>query len=1001
MADNKIFKTDRQKIEELTEKLEVGMGELRSSMEKMRQTVEDFIEGMEDAMRSLKKEWELERYEAAERQKEDEPEKIYQEVEVFGIPALFDNTRIRQEDVPAGLHCYDLRGSDDDPGEPVTVEHHAVVNHAASILTAVPLPIPEQGFLRLGEELNFTGGMMDAREFMEGHSGMDLDLLMENMEDAICHENEGLFLNPSSEYGRYAIYQLNEDAVKDNYLFMNMEYVKNKGIEVRGEDYSLVYGGRLPEDVTLERLFEKFNVSRPENFSGHSLSVSDVVVTNRGGEVKAYYVDSFGYADLPEFVEQRLELPEPVAEEQPQIYPAVYTHSAEYAAEHWEGELRMISHNLNIACKKAIEAAVNENFDGLRLNPDAVKPVLEEYGAERVAYVLSATLQRKMWDGRFSKGNKEWASQTYIPEDMVMGRDIGRELEVSSHPAVLDGFVDSFREELRRREKAAGLEPEQIKTKQPEPQLSERQPESLEEKQIAAVPGLEDEDEIIALGDEREQVLAEMKQYLGKRETELAFQIADRYIGIQESDGGYDYSIMGTDYKEIDGGVYDNPDASIREVLDNIVEDLKNNPPDNGARGSIRDSDELILVDYAGLMERAEAADKIEPRGSVVADFKAKTEELFHSISDMNPSEIEETVKCHVQAKIDESGMNAVIEGVAVTGSRCRGLEKSSSDLDVVVELATDAREDDLFFLFNEDGLHIGEVAVDINPITAQKTGTLETYLPQVEEYLEDVRIARENEPVSLFNIHMHGGERWYQNTSGLDVKGLCRAYAECEYPMADMEKYGERMEAADYGRIEDGERLDFSVEFNGETNKITVFDGKDFVCRGMREMLFLQKMEDEPDAATEIAVKIDCLSHDCDIVSYHENVKSMEENVSEIVGAIRQGEAAQFMAWLTDIIFHGAVSEEMERAVEILEKLNDYKPLAKIEELEEQNYNMIDNMPNNGAGEKAQKEESKKMQEKPAGRVSLKERLAQKQAIVSGKGNEPQESKGKNHREI
>lgn len=69
---------------------------------------------------------------------------------------------------------------------------------------------------------------------------------------------------------------------------------------------------------------------------------------------------------------------------------------------------------------------------------------------------------------------------------------------------------------------------------------------------------MDDEDEMIDLGDEREQVLAEMKKALaGEQETELAFQIADRYISIQETEGGYDYSIMGADYKEIDGGVYD------------------------------------------------------------------------------------------------------------------------------------------------------------------------------------------------------------------------------------------------------------------------------------------------------------------------------------------------------------------------------------------------------------------------------------------------------------
>ena len=90
---------------------------------------------------------------------------------------------------------------------------------------------------------------------------------------------------------------------------------------------------------------------------------------------------------------------------------------------------------------------------------------------------------------------------------------------------------------------------------------------------------LEDGDEIIDLGDEKEQVLADMKKSLEiGEETELAFQIADRYISIQEVDGGYDYSIMGADYKEIDGGVYDNPDVTIREALTDIINDLKSAP---------------------------------------------------------------------------------------------------------------------------------------------------------------------------------------------------------------------------------------------------------------------------------------------------------------------------------------------------------------------------------------------------------------------------------------
>ena len=91
----------------------------------------------------------------------------YQEIEIFDIPGLFSNGRIDAADIPEGLYRYDLRGSDYDPGDPITVEERVVVNHAGSILTAKPLDIPECGSLRLTEEegLNFVGGEITAYQF--------------------------------------------------------------------------------------------------------------------------------------------------------------------------------------------------------------------------------------------------------------------------------------------------------------------------------------------------------------------------------------------------------------------------------------------------------------------------------------------------------------------------------------------------------------------------------------------------------------------------------------------------------------------------------------------------------------------------------------------------------------------------------------------------------------------------------------------------------------------
>lgn len=91
----------------------------------------------------------------------------YQEVEIFDVPALFSNGRISLADLPEGLYRYDLRGSDDDPGMPVTVEQNVAVNHAGAIITAKPLDLGEEGRLYLTEEegLNFVGGEISMQRF--------------------------------------------------------------------------------------------------------------------------------------------------------------------------------------------------------------------------------------------------------------------------------------------------------------------------------------------------------------------------------------------------------------------------------------------------------------------------------------------------------------------------------------------------------------------------------------------------------------------------------------------------------------------------------------------------------------------------------------------------------------------------------------------------------------------------------------------------------------------
>ena len=91
----------------------------------------------------------------------------YQVIELFEEPALYSNGRIDREKLPEGLYAYDLRGSDDDPRLPVTIQEHVVVNHAATVITATPIDLTDAGYLPLGEDgLNFLGGEQTVKGFL-------------------------------------------------------------------------------------------------------------------------------------------------------------------------------------------------------------------------------------------------------------------------------------------------------------------------------------------------------------------------------------------------------------------------------------------------------------------------------------------------------------------------------------------------------------------------------------------------------------------------------------------------------------------------------------------------------------------------------------------------------------------------------------------------------------------------------------------------------------------
>ncbi len=261
-------------------------------------------------------------------------------------------------------------------------------------------------------------------------------------------EKENRLFDGNGEH--YGIYQLKKSEER-TYQFMGMREASRFGFEIHGEDYELIYSDRLGMEDTLNSLYEKFNINHPQDFTGHSLSVSDVVVMRKNGESKAYYVDSFGFTELPEFIHERLRLQEVSVEEkgEQKEYLPVYQQTLQYAMEHGAADDYLDSRKLNIDCKKAIEDTIKEHFDGMRLSLEDSGGVLEQFGTERVSYVLANTLRHLSEDGRFSRDNRVWADGIEVTENIHRGMDMNLDYLVNSHPAVLDGYIHLVRGEIR------------------------------------------------------------------------------------------------------------------------------------------------------------------------------------------------------------------------------------------------------------------------------------------------------------------------------------------------------------------------------------------------------------------------------------------------------------------------------------------------------------------------------------------------------------------------
>ncbi len=989
------------------------------------------------------------------------------------------------------------------------------------------------------EELEEHGGLFgiekgDWEKYVERQS------MREELEANSTNKEAQLLYGRDNQFG---IYQLNNSPQARDIHFMNSDFLEMKGIAVARENYDLIYTAPLEEGTSLEDIFTRFNIDRPEDFRGHSLSVSDVVVLHQNGENTCHFVDSFGYKEVPEFIQEiaqeRQTDKSSVIDETTEILEEI---AKEHAGEEPERENAVFLVNYN-EWRAVGELDLGQNYFAID-DPYGdgdfrllwLQNTIKDITPAGVQYDTYEEAAQALYEKEHEVANLPHNKENNIGSYMVNGReqlerimearhlqkhmdmvndkvsyyvieDLSTWAENSPNRSELERF-DSFTEALEKFktywEKDAqfnddkarttlgfnvhGSEFDVIHARNNENVLSLDFTHSSETKhsdrfmddlQILCIElvdkvrvhrdmspeevkdfvkkrfehhlhssGIDDAsmymsrfDNLYEQGKMEHLMPTESQKhivedipleswdnpYFSLNEPEqMAFAVKDKFVSIQTCTEGYDYSIYHTDYSLFDGGVYDNPDISIHAALRDILEDI-------GAKRS-----DLILVDYDELTEKAEAVEqaKIEEK-RIVSNFREKTKEMFHDINGQTPEDVEQTAYAYIKSKIDECEVDADIVDVIISGSRCRGLESENSDIDIVVEYKGNEHEDTLFNAFNEDGLMIGGIKVDINPITEGKTGTLATYLPGVESYLAEKKAFMEKETVKEQETEekktvvtltvaecgeFHNMGEYHEGIASVDEALAIFHQIPPErmngIPSIGINVHTEGTESYQdttidivSGKVADLEVLDYVPDISDDPKAIEMITElidklPDIEVRGS-----LEKWQ-----ASILAAQIDQFSYDYDTYQYRDTVEDREAQVANIMEDIRNGNTGYLNDFLnaviaegirdgiTDIFGQGTPPDDSEavqtvrKAQELLDKLSAYKLLAKVEELEENNYNMIDNVLNNDSSQK----EEKRVQ----GRISVKEKLAEKKAIIEQRDKDSKtmpekDTEKKNQREI
>ena len=761
--------------------------------------------------------------------------------------------------------------------------------------------------------------------------------------------DETLLLHGESR--RFAIYQM-DSGDEHTYQFMGIESAKSLGYTIDGKDYRMVYAAPWMPTITLDDIFERFNINSPNDFHGHSLSVSDVIVINRGAEITAYYVDSFGFQELPEFVQQRMNMLE---HNSVRAYPPVYKGTLEQAMGERDVDAYLDSRKLNLDCKKAIEEAIRENFDGLHLKQDAVKEVVERFGEERMNFVMANTIRELSHDGRFSRQNKDWAEHIEVPENISRGRNLNLDYVIESHPAVLDGFIDMARAEIRmqRIEQAIGENEVTItaETRGYEAEGHNGTWHTVDEREYAGEKFFFMEHDEYGSGvagiivSEHGQLVAEdlwngydtgaleaISEYLQEKgisveglmpelePDELAYKIDDRYFAIQRTEEGYDYTFYALDYDEIDGGAYDNPDVSMRQAMEDILEDED------------MSLENAVPIDYEDLMAEVEEAGE-------------RQMQLAQLLKNCPPSIFED---------YDRERAVDTCEGIAMQFTKSKGY------------LTVQATEEGYFYIFYDSDLHeIHSNDYDDPKVSVQKA-TYEILKSERMDDMECIKVDyKEFEAMTIQHSKdlLQAGELRATSEIGRDeaaLNGLSRAEVErgvLYHAQGILEEMGlenevELLAARVHGSrsreelYRDDSDLNVVLSYRVNIREDSFFNelnAHGIAMAGIKvdinpiaeERITLAEYMKESEAYLDqqeiekLAVDLDNFSYEYDTYEYKDTVENREEQVEKITEDILNKKTECLKDWLVEVSEESDIDSDVITARSLLSRLENAETLS------------------------------------------------------------------------